>query len=203
MSWRREKGQCSTNYTNYHLTSPARSQWFVTPFHISIHGQRGYLTCCFCCQNHRSHQWPMVVHPASRKWTMGQCFLCLRRGHLRSECRPRSCCASCQEWHHQSICDRTSCVQSCNYTPRQEGKHTHSKSSFLHWLESPSWCVPEQTENDYHQPTLSLLLLTHTTSKRDVCLHLQDHSHMNLTMHVLTIWESLVGQPVSTCQKRH
>ena len=121
------------------------------------------LTCCFCRQNHRSHQCPMVVHPASRKRTIGQCFLYIQRGHLGRECRPRSHCASCVRGdttnifktdpavfrkylsHHQGIVMST-------HEGKKGNTHTLSLASSidldLHL--GANTFVPEQTENDYH-----------------------------------------------------
>ena len=63
--------------------------------------------CCFCRGEHSPSSCSEVRSPASRKLALkraGRCFICLRRGHVSTNCRSGLKCSHCNNRHHTSIC---------------------------------------------------------------------------------------------------
>ena len=63
--------------------------------------------CCYCNQQHRTTDCTVVIQVDERKqllWRAGQCFSCLRRGHLSRNCQATNRCQQCYGKHHTSIC---------------------------------------------------------------------------------------------------
>ena len=64
-------------------------------------------TCSYCHQSHLSHTCKTVESVEERKRILresGQCFNCLRRGHLSRQCSSKGRCPYCRGRHHGSIC---------------------------------------------------------------------------------------------------
>ena len=100
----------------------------TTPSLIS--GQSsGPSACCYCNNSHLPENCDTVTQIESRKQALrrsGQCFVCLRRGHLARDCRSSSRCQICKGRHHSSICSN---VQPSRPTPSSSDPVTTPRSS--------------------------------------------------------------------------
>ena len=70
-------------------------------------GNRNIVYCSFCSKNHASLNCNVVTDPVSRKAVLrrrGRCFICLKSGHLASQCQCR---------HHTAICEAQSSKSDC------------------------------------------------------------------------------------------
>ena len=96
-----------------------------------IAGQPSTSTCCYCNNSHLPEKCDTVTQIESRKQALrrsGQCFMCLRRGHLARDCRSSSRCQICKGRHHSSICSNT---QPSRPTPSSSDPVTIPQSSAL------------------------------------------------------------------------
>lgn len=78
------------------------------------------VSCCYCRQNgHEPRSCAKVRKVEDRKQILrrtARCFICLRRGHISSQCRSSNRCTRCKERHHISICNKN-----------EQGTGTHAK----------------------------------------------------------------------------
>ena len=59
------------------------------------------------------HVQLLIAHANARKHMLrksGNCFICLRRGHLSQECKSSGRCRICNCHHHKSICEQYTAV---------------------------------------------------------------------------------------------
>ncbi len=78
-------------------------------------------TCCFCQQAHNSCR--ALTDIEARKTTLrksGQCFVCLRKGHISRNCRSNIKCSGCQGRHHLSICSKNQSGSRTCPSPQRE-----------------------------------------------------------------------------------
>ena len=65
-------------------------------------------SCIFCKRtNHKSQNCRTVSNFAARKKIIRdtkRCFICLKQGHLSSQCKSKLSCFKCSERHHAAIC---------------------------------------------------------------------------------------------------
>ena len=64
-------------------------------------------SCYYCQQAHLSHACRNVVSVDERRRILrgaGQCFVCLRKGHIVRQCTSKGRCHQCHGRHHSSIC---------------------------------------------------------------------------------------------------
>jgi len=91
------------------LTVPQTRRTTDQPHGIAttlVSGANPMPTCCFCQQQHSSSSCTVIAEKEILKKS-GQCFHCLRKGHLSHECRSSVKCSNCHGQHHRSICTRT------------------------------------------------------------------------------------------------
>ena len=65
--------------------------------------------CVYCYEGHPSELCGKVTDVSKRKELLrkfGRCYICLRRNHIASQCRSKTCCTVCKERHHVSICNK-------------------------------------------------------------------------------------------------
>ena len=63
--------------------------------------------CCYCKQLHWPSNCSVVSQVEARKQALhrsGQCFSCLRKGHLSRDCHSQGRCHTCKGRYHSSIC---------------------------------------------------------------------------------------------------
>ena len=65
------------------------------------------VSCYYCDQAHLSKDCKVVTQAEARRQLLkkaGRCFVCLRTGHIKKECRSKTKCSKCGRRHHISIC---------------------------------------------------------------------------------------------------
>ncbi|CAB3977651.1 E3 ubiquitin- ligase DZIP3 [Paramuricea clavata] len=70
--------------------------------------REGRPRCVYCLQEHLSQDCKKIQDAAERKQILrkyGRCFICLKRGHISSDCLNTSKCSACSKRHHSSICE--------------------------------------------------------------------------------------------------
>ena len=73
-----------------------------------LSGTQASPTCSYCQQSHTSFECTTVTDVKARREILkssGQCFNCLRRGHVVGRCRSQNLCRHCKKKHHTSICE--------------------------------------------------------------------------------------------------
>ena len=67
--------------------------------------REGKPRCVYCLQEHLSQDCKKIQDAGKRKQILrkyGRCFICLKRGHISSNCLNTS---ACSKRHHSSICE--------------------------------------------------------------------------------------------------
>ncbi|CAB4005252.1 E3 ubiquitin- ligase DZIP3 [Paramuricea clavata] len=70
--------------------------------------REGKPRCVYCLQEHLSQDCKKIKNAGERKQILrkyGRCFVCLKRGHISSNCLNTSKCSACSKRHHSSICE--------------------------------------------------------------------------------------------------
>jgi hypothetical protein len=70
--------------------------------------REGKPRCVYCLQEHLSQDCKKIQDAGERKQILrkyGRCFICLKRGHINSNCLNTSKCSACSKRHHSSICE--------------------------------------------------------------------------------------------------
>ncbi|CAB4017874.1 E3 ubiquitin- ligase DZIP3, partial [Paramuricea clavata] len=70
--------------------------------------REGKPRCLYCLQEHLSQNCKKIQDAGERKQILrkyGRCFICLKRGHISSNCLNTSKCNACSKRHHSSICE--------------------------------------------------------------------------------------------------
>ncbi|XP_068707347.1 uncharacterized protein [Montipora foliosa] len=65
--------------------------------------------CVFCKKNHKSINCMTITEPKARKTILrrnGRCFVCLKGGHISTNCPSKAKCFNCEGRHHVTICER-------------------------------------------------------------------------------------------------
>ncbi|KAK2549503.1 hypothetical protein P5673_030047, partial [Acropora cervicornis] len=65
--------------------------------------------CVFCKKNHKSINCMTVTEPKARRTILrrnGKCFVCLKGGHISTNCPSRAKCFNCEGRQHVTICER-------------------------------------------------------------------------------------------------
>ena len=65
--------------------------------------------CVFCKKNHKSINCMTTTEPKARRTILrrnGKCFVCLKGGHISTNCPSRAKCFNCEGRHHVTICER-------------------------------------------------------------------------------------------------
>ncbi|MCG8625410.1 MAG: hypothetical protein MJE68_25860, partial [Proteobacteria bacterium] len=114
--------------------------------------------CCYCNQQHRPMNCTVVTRVDEHKQLLqraGQCFSCLRKGHLSRNCRMTSRCQTCHGKHHTSICSG-----SINHGEPTRGAATYLPTESQSATESttPNFnpSAPEFTPTEPHRHTSAL-----------------------------------------------
>ena len=71
--------------------------------------------CIFCKKNHKSINCMTITEPKTRRTILrrsGRCFVCLKSGHISTNCLSKAKCFNCDGRHHVAICERTKNVPS-------------------------------------------------------------------------------------------
>ena len=148
-------------------------------------GERKKLTCSYCQQPHPSNTCGIVTQPHARKQMLqkaGQCFICLRRGHVSKKCDSGKRCGKCSGRHHISICTRG--VQS------EQGIQSTSKSTTVNRTVASN--QPIQSASLNPQPGLNVTAppfqsdahqhTTRSTPARQFSCRLQRHEYSILSL---------------------
>uniref|UniRef100_A0A1X7URD8 CCHC-type domain-containing protein n=1 Tax=Amphimedon queenslandica TaxID=400682 RepID=A0A1X7URD8_AMPQE len=64
-------------------------------------------SCCYCMGQHAADMCSKICKPEERRQALrdtGQCFICLKQGHLSRTCKSSGQCGQCNGQHHSSIC---------------------------------------------------------------------------------------------------
>ena len=65
--------------------------------------------CVFCKKNHKSINCMTITEPKARRTILrrnGKCFVCLKGGHISTNCPSKAKCFNCEGRHHVTICER-------------------------------------------------------------------------------------------------
>eukprot|EP00731_Ephydatia_muelleri_P023359 Em0015g942a len=120
-------------------------------------------TCCtYCGRAHPSSCCRTISNVTDCKEFLvksGQCFQCLKKGHLSKDCRSKANCQNCRGRHHTSICYKTSGTsRECNSSTPAAGPPTSSAAP-----------ASDSARNPTQRPSSSALLM-HLDPKTPVLL---------------------------------
>ena len=103
----RERAQ-ATQVTSY---QPARKPREPPHTATTLLSGNSSTSCCYCRRQHASEACTTVQGPEDRRLALrksGQCFVCLRRGHISRDCCSKLGCSRCRARHHVSVCTQGS-----------------------------------------------------------------------------------------------
>ncbi len=122
-------------------------------------GNASSVTCSYCRNKHLSAKCPTVTEPGARKEILkkqGQCFVCLKKGHLFREYKSNVRCFNCKNRHHNSICEAPYATPRFQHNPRnQNSTQVHSAVNTSNRNESlrPQASTQPQNPNDISSTT--------------------------------------------------
>ena len=88
--------------------------------------------CVFCKKNHKSINCMTITEPKARRTVLrrnGKCFVCLKGGHISTNCPSRAKCFNCGGRHHVTICKRIRNTLTSRNVVREEAPPCGSDSS--------------------------------------------------------------------------
>ena len=100
-----ERVQFSSNPRNPPIRNTAST------LYTDMEKRKPNITCVYCNGEHYSASCERIKDISQRVSILkqkGKCFVCLRYGHRKNQCRLNKLCKHCRGKHHQSICEHES-----------------------------------------------------------------------------------------------
>ena len=100
-----ERVQFSSNPRNPPIRNTAST------LYTDMEKRKPNITCVYCNGEHYSASCERIKDISQRVSILkqkGRCFVCLRYGHRKNQCRLNKLCKHCRGKHHQSICEHES-----------------------------------------------------------------------------------------------